>query len=506
MTAPVDLLGPGTGADGRGGSGIPGVPIPVAVPVAALAAGVWAAFTFTSALGANLLIAALLAAVGAAAARRARGGRLHGWGAVWAAAALGFAALPLFRDDSWLHPFTTVAAFGFGTLALTGPRGWRGMLARPFVLPGAVRAGWQWAADGLVRRVPQRTAAGSLAVAFGLSAAVLLLFGGLFAAADAVVGSWLDDAADAAEAVDPMAHTGRWILGAVAASVALGAACLAARPHRPEPEPRSLRVPKAVEWALPLLVLDLVFAVFVFVQIAVVVFDGYHDVLADQGMNYAEYARQGFFTLLVVTALTLAVAAAASRFGPARGAPGRRLFETLLGTLCVLALAVVVSALHRLQLYVDYSGLTRLRICAATLELWLGVLLVLILATGPWARAARRLPRLAGASGAAILLTLGALSPDALIARVGVERQRESGVVDVRDIEGLGADAVPWLDKLPEPQRSCLLRPIARDLAAAEPWYATNLARGRARDLLAERPPLAGPACESREYRGDSSR
>ncbi|MGW0664945.1 DUF4153 domain-containing protein [Streptodolium elevatio] len=470
----------------------------------AVAAGAWSAATFHDAMGANLLVAAVLAACAAVVSRagtgqfRVRGG----WGVVWAVVALAFAALPTLRDDSWLHVYTTMAALGFGSLALSGGVGWRAVLARPFAVVGALKPGLGWAGRGLAAAVARRTSARRLAWALVATVVVVVVFGGLFAAADAVVAALADDAFGA---VDPAREPVAYTTGTTAFVFVLAAASLAARPHTVEHRARRGRVLRVVEWALPLFVLNAVFAVFVYVQIAVVVFDGYQDVLARKGVNYADYARQGFFTLLVVTALTLAVVATASRFGPRRGAPGRRLFEALLATLCVLALAVVVAALHRLELYVEYSGLTRLRTCAATLELWLGVLFVLVLATGPWERAARQLPRLAGVTGAAILFGLGLASPDQLIARVGVERQRDTGVVDVRDLHGLSADAVPWLDRLPEPQRSCLLRPIAADLGRAdEPWYATNAARARARELLAERPPRPGPPCEEREYRPSS--
>ncbi|WTW93253.1 DUF4173 domain-containing protein [Streptomycetaceae bacterium NBC_01309] len=468
----------------------------------AVAAGAWSAATFRDAMGANLLIAAVLAALAAVASRAGAGVRVRGgWGLVWALAALAFAALPTLRDDSWLHIYTTLAALGFGSLALAGGVGWRAVLGRPFAVVGALKPGVRWAGRGLAASVARR-ASGRLGRTLAVTVVVSVVFGGLFAAADAVVASLADDVVGA---VDPAREPLAYMTGTSAFVFALAAAYLAARPHTVERAARSGRVLRVVEWALPLFVLNAVFAVFVYVQIAVVVFDGYQDVLARKGINYADYARQGFFTLLVVTALTLAVVATASRFGPRRGAPGRRLFEALLGTLCVLALAVVAAALHRLELYVEYSGLTRLRICAATLELWLGVLFVLVLATGPWERAARQLPRLAGVTGAAILFGLGLASPDQLIARVGVERQRDTGVVDVRDLDHLSADAVPWLDRLPEPQRSCLLRPIAADLGSAdEPWYATNAARARARDLLAERPPRPGPPCEEREYRPSS--
>jgi hypothetical protein len=455
------------------------------VVAAALAAGAWTAATFEHALGVNLAVAAALAAVAAGCARGRSTRRVGGWRVVWAVTAMAFAALPAWADDSWLHPFTTAAAVGFGTLAVTGGVGWRALLGRPFAAVPRLVAGPRWVLRGLGPVVPRRLRTAPWGRAVMVSAVLAVVFGGLFAAGDAVVAAGLGAAADAG---DPRERPWRWLLFAGGFAVVAAVAFVAARPGEPEAAPAEARGRRTYEWALPLLVLDVLFAVFVYVQIAVVVFDGYHDVLARQGINYATYARQGFATLLVVTALTLAVVAVASAYGPRRGMPGRRLFEALVGVLCLLALAVVVAALHRLRLYVEFSGLTRLRLCAATFELWLGVLLVLIVVLGPLRRAARHLPRIAALAGAVLLLALGAASPDALIARVAVAQYRAEGVVDVRDLEGLSAGAVPWLDRLPEPERSCLLRPIAAELARGEAWFETNAARNAARDVLARRP------------------
>ena len=57
---------------------------------------------------------------------------------------------------------------------------------------------------------------------------------------------------------------------------------------------------------MPLGVLDALFIAFVAVQ-ATVLFGGHAHVLETEGLTYAEYARQGFWQLLWVSALTLLV-------------------------------------------------------------------------------------------------------------------------------------------------------------------------------------------------------
>lgn len=162
----------------------------------------------------------------------------------------------------------------------------------------------------------------------------------------------------------------------------------------------------------------------------------------------------------------------------------------MLGALCLLTLIVVASALRRMDLYVDAYGLTRLRISVAAVELWLGVVLVLIMAAGVFG--ARMLPRAVAASAAVGVLAFGLISPDGLIAEQNVQRYRDDHSIDIDYLKDLSADAVPALDTLPEPLRSCALMDIERSLRTDDaPWYATSWGEARARDILKRNP--AGP-------------
>jgi hypothetical protein len=89
------------------------------------------------------------------------------------------------------------------------------------------------------------------------------------------------------------------------------------------------------------------------------------------------------------------------------------------------------------------------------------------------------------------------------VARDQVDRLATTGEVDVAYLSGLSADAVPALDRLPEPYRSCALAPVAAALGPSDPWYAANTGRARARAVLEARPVVeAGPACAALPGRG----
>ncbi|RAO14647.1 hypothetical protein MED15_04298 [Micromonospora noduli] len=401
--------------------------------------------------------------------------------ATWAAATVALIAVGTFRAAGWLFALCLVAAVGAGTLAVTGGRSPFGMLVAVTLPPAATVRALPWA----VRGVRTNRSAGS-GIGFGrivtslvVSAVLLTLFGLLFSSADAVfanlVGGLLPDIA-------PAGVIG-WLLRlALIGGGLLGGAYLVTRPPDLEGlRPASSRPAHRLEWTLPLVLLDALFAAFVLVQLTVL-FGGAGHVLRTAGLTYAQYARGGFWQLLAVTALTLLVIAIAARRAPKATRGDRLLVRGLLGTLTVLSLVIVASALYRMQVYADAYGATRLRLVVSTIEIWLGLLFVLVGVAVARLRA-EWLPRLVVGTAVLALLGLALLNPDRLIAERNVDRYLETGRLDVNYLSGLSADAVPALDRLPEPMRSCALGEIAAELPR-DGFWAANLGRERARRVL----------------------
>jgi Domain of unknown function (DUF4173) len=154
----------------------------------------------------------------------------------------------------------------------------------------------------------------------------------------------------------------------------------------------------------------------------------------------------------------------------------------------------VASALSRMAAYEQAYGFTRRRLLVTTCELWLGVLFLLILVAGIRLRG-RWVPRAALAAAVAALLGLAVLNPDAFIARQNVARLVETGRIDVDYLSTLSADAVPALQSLPEPYRSCALAAISNELAGSRPeaWFEWNLGRDTARTQLRDHPVASAP-------------
>ncbi|MEO3776779.1 DUF4173 domain-containing protein [Micromonospora sp. B11E3] len=402
---------------------------------------------------------------------------------VWAAATIALVSVGYVRAAGWLFVLCLLAALVTGALAVTGGRTPLGMLAAAVLTPAAPFRALPWAKRGLPRSGPGPSALGRGLATAAASVGLLAVFGLLLSSADAVFADLLASALPEFSAGGTIGWLFRF--GLVGGGLLGGAYLLAAPADLDGLRAAPARPVRRLEWAVPLALLDALFAAFVLVQLTVL-FGGSDHVLHTAGLSYAQYARSGFWQLLAVSALTLLVLAGAARWAPRSTWVDRLLIRFLLGTLTALSLVVVASALYRMQVYADAYGATRLRLVVATAEVWLGVLFLLVGAAIVRLRAGW-LPGLVVGTAVLALLGLAAVNPDRLIAERNVDRYRETGRIDVQYLSRLSADAVPALAGLPEPMRSCVLREIAAELPD-DGFRTANRGRATARDLLVQRP------------------
>ncbi|MCQ0006794.1 DUF4153 domain-containing protein [Actinomadura madurae] len=326
-----------------------------------------------------------------------------------------------------------------------------------------------------------------------IAAGLIAVFGALFVGADAAFGSL-------AEGLVPEVSPGTVFVHGFAGGITLVLACAGAFLGQ-APPPLHMLIPERAKpagrwsWAVPIAALDLLFLVFCAIQAGVFLADDKDELLRSTGLTYAEYARQGFFQLVVVTVLVLVVVAVAKRYAPAASRADRVTVQALLGLLCALTLVVVAVALRRLYLYEETYGWTRLRLWVHAFEFWLGFVVVLVAVAGIVKGRVAWLPRAVAASGAVAMIALAGINPDGFIAEHNVARYSDTGKIDIVYLRNLSADAVPALDRLPEPLRSCTLREVAFDLREGDAAMSTNLARERAREILKDRPAGTATNC-----------
>jgi len=236
--------------------------------------------------------------------------------------------------------------------------------------------------------------------------------------------------------------------------------------------------------------LDLLFAAFVALQLPHF-FGGSWTLASTPGLTAAEYARRGFFELILVEAVAVPILLGAEAI--MRGTTGRHVtaFRILAGINLGLLGAIAASAALRLLLYRSAFGLTETRVYVGAVLAWLVAVLVILALTVLTGRH-ERFAFAAIIAGFVVLLALNAANPDRLIASTNLARAEKGvsvgarhtgGSFDVAYNSGLSADALPTLlggmDSLDSADRIQLVellrqRQISR---GADGWRSWNLAR-----------------------------
>ncbi|MEV4422601.1 DUF4153 domain-containing protein [Patulibacter sp. NPDC049589] len=390
---------------------------------------------------------------------------------------LGLAVLlalqPTLRDAGWVVVACTVAALVGGAGAVASPGRWPA-LGRLVVAPLRLLRGGGLVVDAVGARTRGARTRDWAPVARGAGLAAVLVagFGALFASADPAFAEAGGELFDVGE--DPWAIAWRLVLGAAAcaAAGAIARAGLAAPAIGPWRQPR-LR-PGRTELRMAVGALVVLFAAFVVVQLPIL-FGGDDHVLATGGLGYGDYARAGFLQLLVVAALTLAVVGVAAR-------DRDPLLRGLLGALCVLTLVVLLSAQLRLGLVEDAYGLTRVRYGGQAVLVWLAAVLVVVLLAGARASLSRRAPRIVLLLSLAAVLGFSITNPDGRIGASVVARAAVGKPIDRHYVQGLSADALHQLWRIPRARGGATLwRPIEARLERPDGIAGFNVGRWTAR-------------------------
>lgn len=402
-------------------------------------------------------------------------------------AAGALAVVPMLRDSGWVGTLSLLGAMALAAIAVSTPGTWREL--------GVAAFGWMGHLIPAPVRLLAKQGAGIAGVRWGqcapivrgalLGGTLLLIFGTLFASADARFADIAEDIVSIDLSFDQLVER-VWIVAIVLACAGALWFTAVTRKERPAQEPQTKL--GATEWNIALGSLALMFAGFVALQLDMM-FGGNDVVQLTAGLTYAEYARQGFGQMTVAAILTLGVVAAAVRYGPAED----RWVRLLCGVLALLTLVVLGSAMHRLGLYQDAYGSTRVRFSMTALMYWLGAVLIAVVVAGAAGRTSL-LPRTVVLISAVFAIGTVAINPDHRIAERNVQRFTQTDRLDTGFLTTLSADALPALAALPADRRACIEQHFESRLGKSDPVQSWNLGRARGRDVLAAdgRQPCSG--------------
>lgn len=316
----------------------------------------------------------------------------------------------------------------------------------------AAGIGWKTLKNG--KLPPKVIAVGRGAL---IAVPILLVFGVLFIAADAVFAGmanrltqlfdsqiW-DELAARAFGISLFA----WV---ACGAIAYGVGRFVRDEQKPAAEPSDAdSKPKRYPFTLGMIESTVVlasvaglFAVFVVVQFAY--FFGGASTLELAGLTYAEYARRGFFELLAVSILTLGLVLTLDWVTVRHNANQKRIFRIASTALVALTGVILFSAAQRMYLYEEAYGFTHLRVFVHVFIYWLAVLFVVFLLALFRVRGDKRI------FSVGVLLvvvgyvvTLNLMNLDQYIAVRNIERYQQGQKLDVVYLYNLSVDATPAL-------------------------------------------------------------
>ncbi|MPZ88856.1 MAG: DUF4173 domain-containing protein [Nitriliruptorales bacterium] len=408
------------------------------------------------------------------------------------------AAAPLFgvwlavRTSPWLVPLDIMAALGLLLLASSLARGGSVTdLGFGQAFARGSHAAWHLAAGPAYLRGVAGGRDRSVLIGLALAVPVVTTLGLLLGSADVVFASFVDSTSVPTHAL--LLAAGIW---GAAGLLRLARAKPADQPGSPR------RWLGGIEGLILLGAVSAVLVAFAAAQL-IALSEGGQRVIETAGLTYAEYARSGFFQLLAVAALNVALLLAVRAWvRPETDTMSRWVLISSEVTV-MLTLSLVVVAFRRLSLYIEAFDLTMLRLFVGFFTVWIGVVLLLIAGylAGLWRGRAWFGPA-CGASGLLILLALNVMNPEAVVARYNLDRldartaerpTTRTPHFDLLYTAQLTDDAVPaiaeTLADLPEAstERQALVSHLCepRTDPPFHGWAAFNLARSRARQALA---------------------
>ena len=242
--------------------------------------------------------------------------------------------------------------------------------------------------------------------------------------------------------------------------------------------------------ATVLAMVNAVYILFCLIQFAYL-FGGEENIRSVPDYTYAEYARRGFFELIVITVINLTILLIGLRFTRTE----ERWDRLVLTLRCLLVLCTVIilySAHLRLKLYEEAYGYTYARIFAHTVIAFLLILFMLTF----YKLWRTELPLVKAFAIAALLayITLNYINVDTIVARKNIDRYIHTGKVDLEYLQELSYDAIPELIRLSytggedttAKQMAVFLREKRSELRSESPWQSYNLSKAKARYILSE--------------------
>jgi hypothetical protein len=243
-----------------------------------------------------------------------------------------------------------------------------------------------------------------------------------------------------------------------------------------------------------LVLINVIYAVFSVIQFAYL-FGGSSFVLPSS-YTYAEYARRGFFELVVVSIINFGILLFGIVFVKKENKKIFTAIRAFLTLLVVFTFVLLASAFYRMLVYEQAYGFTYLRVFVQTFMIMLFFLSIVNIIYIWYSK----IPIIKSyfIISLAIYIIMNFANVDVIIAKNNINRYYETGQIDMDYLKGLSYDAVPEMQKLlvsvkdsSEPYEKQIAEDIIEDfeekkikLEDQKSWQSFNISRYEAGKII----------------------
>ncbi|SPF55656.1 Putative membrane protein (fragment) [Candidatus Desulfosporosinus infrequens] len=188
-------------------------------------------------------------------------------------------------------------------------------------------------------------------------------------------------------------------------------------------------------------VINCVYVAFTIIQFAYM-FDSVNHALPPD-FTYAEYARRGFFELLIVTLINFSLLLSSIRFTQKGSKFVARTVQTLHSLLIFCTVVILFSAYLRMSLYEATYGYTYLRVLTHSFMIFLGVLFLIAFYKIWDERISLLKPYIVITIMAYVIINFANI--DVIIAKNNIDRYVKTGKLDTDYLRNLSYDSIPEL-------------------------------------------------------------
>ncbi|MBD8069031.1 DUF4153 domain-containing protein [Bacillus sp. PS06] len=231
-----------------------------------------------------------------------------------------------------------------------------------------------------------------------------------------------------------------------------------------------------------LLLMNIIYLLFTIVQ-----FQYFFSGTLEPSLSYSEYARRGFFELMIVTIINYVILIGTVTFMEKKYLP---FVKFLLTCLIFFSGVMLTSAFFRLMMYEQAYGFTMSRLFAHSFMIYLAIVFSFTLIK-VWATQLK-LSHFYLMFTLLFYVGLNIIGLDKMIVSNNIERYKQTGKIDVEYLDFLSYSAVPDIVELHKthpdiPGLEQLLREKDKAISADIAWQSYNLSRENARQALLKR-------------------